>query len=133
MKYTPKQYAQALHQAVFESAPEYQEKILDNFVLILKRNGDLGKVNEIEQEFLRYERERKGIKEATVTSTRKLSGHEEKAIISELNELAGGHVELKQKIDKNLIGGVVVQLGDIRIDGSLRKNIQDLKDQLVKE
>ncbi len=131
MRFTPKQYAQALHQAIFESAPADQEKILDNFVTVLKENGDLGRLDEIEKEFFSCEREAKGIKLAEVTTAKALKDTEEQKIIGELNKYVGAQVELKTKIDEGLLGGVVVRIGDEFIDGSVRRNLKDLKEQLI--
>lgn len=132
MKYSPKQYAQALHQAIFESRPQDQEKILDNFVAVLKANGDLGMLDEIESAFFAYEREIKGVKLAEVTAARTITNAEEEKIIRELNEYVGGKVELKKQVDEGLIGGVMIKIGDELIDGSVRGNLQDLKERLTK-
>lgn len=131
MKFTSKQYAIALHHALFESKPDDQEKILDNFAQVLKQNGDIGRMDEIEQEFFTYEKEAKGIKMADVTSAHELSTNQEQEIIKELNEHIGGQVELRKKIDEGLIGGVVIRVGDELIDGSVKKNLKDLKSKLV--
>lgn len=132
MTYSPKQYAQALHQAIFESRPEDEERILDNFVQVLKLSGDLLKADAIEQEFLNYEREIKGIQTAEVISAKKLSVAEEQRILKELNAYVGGKVELKSQVQAGLVGGVVIKLGDLLLDGSVRRTLEDLKDQLVK-
>lgn len=105
---------------------------MDNFVSVLKENGDLGKIDEIEREFFNYEREAKGIKVAKVTTAKELSGAEEQWIIKELNDYVGGRVELKKRVDQGLVGGVVIRLGDELIDGSVKKNLKDLKEQLSK-
>ncbi len=132
MKYTSKQYAQALHRAVSESAPAAQDKILDNFVAVLKENGDFSRVDEIQEEFLNYEREARGIKLAEVTTAHTLSGGEEKKIVEDLNKYVRGQVELKKKVDEGLVGGVVIRIGDELIDGSVKKTLRDLKNELIK-
>lgn len=131
MKYTTKQYAAALFQAVFESRPQDQERVLDNFAAVLKENRDLGKLNEIEHEFFNYERESRGVSLAEITTAQPMSLASEQKIIRELNEYVGGQVELKKKVDEGLVGGVVIKLGDELIDGSVRKNLKDLKKQLI--
>lgn len=127
MKFTPKQYAQALHEAVSETAPAHQDQILDNFAQILKHNGDLSKIDEIEKEFLSL----LGIKQAQVTSSRAFSQEEEKRIISQLNEYAGGKVELKKKVDEGLVGGMVIKIDDELLDGSVKRSLTDLKHKLL--
>lgn len=131
MKYSSKQYAFALHQALSESRPQDQEKILDNFVKILKENGDLGRFEEIESQFLEISRIASGVKLAEIASARELTKPEEAKIVQELNEYIGGKVEIKKKVDQSLIGGVVIRVGDERIDGSVKGNLMDLKTKLT--
>ena len=129
MEFSAKQYAQALHEAVSETKPQEQEKILDNFAQILKHNGDLSKIDEIEKEFLSL----RGIRQVQITSTRAFSEAEEKRIISELNEYVGAKVELRKKVDEGLLGGVVIKVDDELIDGSVRMSLKDLKNKLINE
>ena len=132
MKYTSSQYAIALHRAIFESRPADQEKILDNFVSVLKQNADLSLLDQIEQEFHKYERESKGIQLAEVTTAKPLTPEQEKQLIADLNEHVAGQVELKKKVDEGLLGGIVVRIGDELMDGSVKRNLQELKNELIK-
>lgn len=132
MKLTAKQYAQAFHQAILESRPEDEDKVLNNFVSILKERGDLGLLDDIEEEFHQYDRQSKGIQMGQITSARELSKTDEHHIIKQLNDYVGGHVELKAKVDEGLVGGVVIKLGDQLIDGSVKKSLADLKNELIK-
>ncbi len=132
MTFSPKQYATALYQAISESAPADESKILDTFATVLKENGDLGKLDDIEREFIEESKVVGGERMAEVTSAKKLSQSEEAKIIRELNDYLGHKVELKTKVDARLLGGVVIKVGDELIDGSVKKTLRDLKNQLVK-
>ena len=129
--YTAKQYAAALHQAITESSPKDQDKILDNFVTMLKANGDLGMLDEIETEFWKEDRQGRGVKLAEITTAKPLDREQEAKIINDLNKHVGGQVELKKKVDEGLIGGIVVKIGDEMIDGSVKKVLQELKGKLT--
>ena len=48
-----KQYVRALHDALHEVGPEDQDKVLDNFVVVLKEQNHLDLMSEIEEEFLK--------------------------------------------------------------------------------
>lgn len=104
---------------------------MDNFVAVLKENGDIGNLDAIESEFSAYEKEARGIVTAQVTTAKSLGAEQEKKIVAELNEYISGQVELKKKVDEGLIGGVVVKIGDELLDASLRRNLQDLKKKLI--
>ena len=130
MTYTPKQYAAALFQSLQDTKPAGHDQILDNFVAILRQNGDLGKLPEIETVFYDFERDSEGIKLASVTAARELSKTEQEKIVHALNLYAGSKVELKEKVDERLIGGIVVKIGDEMIDGSVERSFMDLKNNL---
>lgn len=130
MKYTAKQYAQALFEALSESKPDHHEQVLDNFAALLKERGDLGKFAEIEIVFAEYEKTSRGIKSAEITTARELTDREEIGVINQLNDFLATNVELKKRIDKGILGGVVVRLEDKLIDGSIKRNLQDLKNNL---
>ncbi len=130
MKYTPKQYAEALHRALQETHPDHHDRVLDNFVFFLQQRGSLGRFAEIETAFVDIDRVSKGIKTAEITTARKLAHNEEEKIMKELNSYLGSTVELKTKIDEGILGGVVVRFDDKLIDGSIKGNLRNLKNEL---
>ncbi|MBI2355624.1 MAG: ATP synthase F1 subunit delta [Candidatus Doudnabacteria bacterium] len=127
MKFSARQYAAALHEVAINTSPKDLDKILDNFVRILSENNDLRMFGEIEAEFHKKELESKGIKQAEVASSHPLNSDNEKQIVEVLNKYLKGKVELKKKIDENLIGGVVVAVDDLMIDASVKKSLAELK------
>jgi F-type H+-transporting ATPase subunit delta len=128
MKLTSTQYAQALFDAVSETAPQDHDKVLDNFVKILAQNGDLGKYEEIDNEFRKLKLESQGIKEAEVTLAKEAQMNH--TIIEELNKVVKGKLEIKQKIDASIIGGVVVRVDDTLIDASVKTQLKNLNQNL---
>ncbi len=130
MKFTAKQYAQALHDALENTAPAEVDRVLDNFVQVLAENNDLGLFDEIAAQLHKQELEKKGIKQAEVTSAHSLNSENEKQVIDTLNRHVKSKFELKRKIEENLIGGVVVQVDDLMIDASIKKNLEELRKEL---
>src|SRR3989338_8278666 len=92
-----KNYAKALFDSLQETAPNDQDKVLDNFVKLLAANNDLRLFSEIESEFHKMELGQKGIKEAEVTTAKPLSRQNEQQIVVELNKLVDSKVELKKQ------------------------------------
>jgi len=132
MKFTPKQYAQALIEALQDTSPKDQEKVLDNFVKVLAENNNLRLFDQISQEFHTLDLAKKGIVQATATSAHPINKENEKAIIEELNKLAKKKIELKTKVDENLIGGIIIQMEDQMIDASVKNQLEQLKNNLTK-
>lgn len=130
MRYTAKQYAAALHEALSETRDE--EKVLDNFAAVLMQNGDNGLMDQIESEYGGIARLKAGITEATVRSAKPLDRDTGQLIVDKLNEHIKGEVELKKRVDEGLLGGAVIRVGDEMIDASVKKSLSDLQKELVK-
>lgn len=70
---------------------------------------------------------RKGIEEATVTTTFPLDAALQKEFESIVARISGKKVELTQKVDESIIGGFVLKIGDRQIDDSLSSKLSALK------
>lgn len=132
MKLSAKQYAKALYDTLQETNPKDQDTVLDNFVKALALNNDLRLFEEISNEFHRLELEKKGIKQAEVRSAHPLTKDNERQIIEELNKIVNAKVELKTQVDEKLVGGVMIKVDDLLIDASVKKSLQELKENLSK-
>ena len=128
MRYTNLQYAQALYASLQDTNPKDYDQVIENFIAILKANGDLGAYEEIIAVYERYDKEQRGIKEVEVTAAMPTSVN--KSLLNELNEIVGKNIEVKQKIDANIIGGVIIKVDDALIDGSVKRQLENLEDSL---
>jgi F-type H+-transporting ATPase subunit delta len=130
MKFTAKQYAQALLESLEATAPADTDKVLDNFVATIAENNDFKLYEEIISEFHKLDLAKKGVKQADVSSAHPLNSENEKQIVEALNDYVKGKVELKKQIDESLIGGVVVRMDDVLIDASVKNSLEQLKKDL---
>src|SRR3989344_8641719 len=124
MKFSTKQYAQALRDAISDTDPKDLGKVLENFVAVLAENNDIRKFDEIASEFHKLEVTDKGLKLAEVTSAHQLSKQQEHEIIEQLNTIVGSKVELKKQVDDRLIGGLVIRVDDSLIDASVKNSLE---------
>jgi F-type H+-transporting ATPase subunit delta len=122
-------YAKALYDSIHEVRPEDQDKVLDNMVKILAQNGDLGLFDQIEEEYKRLESGSQGIRQVEVSSAHPIHSKE---LIKDLNKIVGDKVQIKEKIDEDLIGGVVVRVDDTLIDASVKNSLKHLKNVIAK-
>jgi F-type H+-transporting ATPase subunit delta len=130
MKFSIRQYAEALHLSFQDVAPKDHDTIIDNFLAILKDNGDLEHYETIVLEYERLDKEDRGIKTVEVTAAREATINKE--LIHELNKIVGKDIDLKKKIDEQLVGGVMVQVDDTLIDASVKGQLGKLKNALSK-
>ena len=133
MKITPKQFALSLYEAV-EGKPAVQVKaVVKKFVELLAENNMLNKADKISAEFIKIWNEKYGIVEASATSANGLDKASIKLLENYIAELSGAkEVVLNEKIDKNILGGVVIRYGDRVVDGSLRTSLEELKNKMIK-
>ena len=129
MRYTHTQYAQALYESFQDTKPKDHDTIIENFVKVLQKNGDLSEYEKIIAVYEEYDRQQRGIKEVEVTTTGEVKLN--KGILDELNVVVGKNTEIKHKVDNNLIGGVVIKVDDTLIDGSVRNHLNNLHDTLT--
>ena len=54
-----------------------------------------------------------------------------KELETELSKKYNKNVTLENKVDKNVLGGVLVRLGNTQIDGSVKTRLNNIKDQLT--
>ena len=99
-------------------------KTFKNFlsVLIVKRR--IFFIGKIIKNFIKLITKKKGILEASLISSKELSKEEIKKISEELSKSIGSTVNFDYKVDKNLIGGLKVQLGSLMIDSSIKNKLK---------
>lgn len=85
----------------------------------------------IVDEYRALSNEARGILIADVTTASAASKKQQKAIADKLEQVTGKKVELRLHEDKPLIGGVVVKIGDRRIDGSVAGRLETMKRKLL--
>jgi F-type H+-transporting ATPase subunit alpha len=91
-----------------------------NFVGLLVENHRLTAVHDIHELYEALRREREGVVEAEIASAYPLDDAQLKTLVSDLERRFKRKVEPNVSIDKELIGGVRIAVGDEVIDGSVR-------------
>jgi F-type H+-transporting ATPase subunit delta len=98
-------------------------------ILVQKRREPL--FDKVVTEFDRLVDQHEGRVRASVTTARELDVELLEALRAALEERTSKKVVLRQRIDPDVIGGVRVNLGDIVLDGTLRRGLQDLRRSLA--
>ena len=102
----------------------------ENFVRVLAENGRLGVVTEIRAHFEALKNEREGTVEAEIYTAFELAPAQVADLVSRLEKSSGRKVKARVSVDKSLIGGVKVVIGDKVIDGSARAQLSALENAL---
>ena len=107
------------------------EELLRNFLLVLVDKGRTGQLEEIAREFERLVAEHEGIVHAELTTAVELSDAEARDLLARIEDSTGRKVEATRKVDPDLIGGIVLQVGSYRLDGSVRGRLNRLRRELA--
>jgi len=107
-------------------------KTTSNFLRILLRNSRLTEIREINEKLASVLEERSGTISAQITSARVLSEAEKAEMQMNLSKLTGKTVSLNFAIDETLIGGVVTRIGSTVYDGSVKTQLEELKQQMIR-
>ena len=123
-KVAPKHYAQALLRISVDSDVN---NVLDNFLSLIQKNGQLSKLGEILNEYERIALEKK----EGIAADLSIAVSANRGKISELaKQIKIPGIEkfkITARDDKDLLGGFKLRVKDILIDASLKKKITDLK------
>ena len=102
----------------------------ENFVRVLAENDRLALLPQIREQFEMLKDEREGVIEAEVQSAFELSDAQLKDIVQRLEKKTGRKIRARVALDRELIGGVKILLGDKVIDGSARAQLGALETAL---
>ena len=102
----------------------------ENLVRLLAENGRLDVLAEIRMQYEALRDEREGVVEAEVHTAFALEDAQLADLVARLEKKTGRKVRASVHVDKNLIAGVKVVLGDKVIDGSARAQLSALETAL---
>ena len=103
-----------------------------NFVAVVTAHERMGELQEMLTAYLQLADRDTGIAEAEVTSARPLDESGRRAIEAGITALTGEtQVRATYREDPELLGGAVIKVGSTVYDGSVRGQLQQMKQRLV--
>ena len=106
-------------------------KNLQKFLLLLIEKRRIFFVNKIIESFLRFCSQKRGEIKASLISSKELSQTELNNISTDLSKSMGSTLKFDYKVDKELIGGLKLQLGSIMIDTSIRNKLKKYEQAML--
>src|SRR5215213_3166952 len=107
------------------------DELVRNFVLLLSEKGRTTQLPEIYREFDALVAEEAGRLTVQLTTAYELSDDEAASILKKIEQSSGRTVEATRTVDPALIGGIVLQVGSHRLDGSVRGRLNRMRHDLV--
>ena len=117
--------------AVVLLAPEGADQLFRDFLVLLADNRRLGLLPEIAGLYEELRADAEHVVKARVTSAAELPAGELEGIRAALKKRFGRDVDVESAIDASLIGGAVIDAGDVVIDGSLKGKLERLQAALA--
>jgi F-type H+-transporting ATPase subunit delta len=102
-----------------------------NLARLLARKGRTALAPDIASEFGRLVQERQGVARARALTAVPLSELEKDGLARRLEQQTGLRIVLETEVDPNLLGGVVIQIGDRLVDASTKARLASLRESLV--
>ena len=99
------------------------------FFNIITRKGRESYLEEIAKSFIDLYKTNKGIRIAHITTAIPLDAATRERIITIVKQTKGNQLELVEKVDKDLIGGFILRVGDEQVDTSISKELRNLKSE----
>jgi F-type H+-transporting ATPase subunit delta len=101
-----------------------------NLFRLLRRKSRLGLGPDIASFFRELVDEERGVVRALVTSAVELDADRRVELERQLARQTGKQVTVETQVDPNILGGLVVRIGDRMVDGSTRARLRTLRTQL---
>ena len=116
--------------AVLEAAAGEPDELVSNFLSLIAEKGRAGSIEGIRAELDRMVAQAEGQLNVTLTTAYELSDQEAKDIVGRIEQASGRKVEAVQKVNPDLIGGIVLQAGSLRADASVRGRLDRMRLEL---
>lgn len=98
-----------------------------NILLYILDKGRINCIKYIVAEYLKIYYRKNRILDVRATFTKELTEEQKKKLIDKLSQKTGKEINLEIKIDKNILGGGIIRIGDKIIDGSIRRELDNWK------
>ncbi len=102
-----------------------------NFLRVLLANYRMPLLEEAIEAYRKIANDRLGIVQVIISSASDLSPAERESVAAQFRELTGKQVEPEFRIEGQLLGGILAQIGSTVYDGSVRGNLARIREQLT--
>jgi F-type H+-transporting ATPase subunit delta len=117
--------------SLLEELARDADELVRNFVRLAAEKGRAGELPEISAELDALVARAQNRLAVELTTAYELSDAEATSIVQAIEKASGRTVEATRAVDPSLIGGIVLQVGSHRADGSVRGRLERLRHELA--
>jgi F-type H+-transporting ATPase subunit delta len=107
------------------------DELLRNFVRLASEKGRAAELSEMSAELEALVAREQNRLAVELTTAYELSDDEARSIVDKIQQASGRSVDATRTVDPGLIGGIVLQVGSFRADGSVRGRLERLRRELA--
>ncbi len=108
-------------------------KNLKNFFLLLIEKRRIFFISKIMESFLKLCLSKRGELKASLISSKELTNYELENISKDLSSSMGSTIKFDYKVDKELIGGLKLQVGSFMIDTSIKNKLKKIEQRMLEK
>ena len=128
----PTNSVQDLNNVLSKIAEVYNlNKLLIKFLSFLISKRRFFFVQLILQDFVNTCSQKRGEVKAELISSKELSRDQIDQIKNDLSQNFNSKIKLDYKFDKSLIGGLIIQVGSIMVDTSIKNKLQQIENKMI--
>jgi F-type H+-transporting ATPase subunit delta len=116
---------------VLERVAARADDLVRNFVRLVAEKGRAGELVEISAELDALVAQAQNRLSVELTTAHELSDADAKSIVQQIEKASGRTIEATRTVDPSLMGGIVLQIGSHRADGSVRGRLERLRHELA--
>ncbi len=107
------------------------DELVVNFVRVIAEKGRAAELPQIVDELDALVAEEEKVLDVELTTAYELTDDVFKDILDRIEQASGRKVQASRSVDPNLIGGIVLQAGSMRLDASVRGRLERLRQELA--
>ena len=116
---------------VLEQITAGADELVRNFVRLAAEKGRGGELADMNAELEALVARAQNRLTVELTTSYELSDDEARSIVEMIERASGRKIEATRSVDPSLIGGIVLQIGSHRADGSVRGRLERLRHELA--
>jgi F-type H+-transporting ATPase subunit delta len=116
---------------VLEELTAGADELVRNFVRLVAEKGRAGEIAEMSVELDALVARAQNRLAVELQTAHELTDEEAASIVKTIEQASGREVEATRSVDPSLIGGIVLQVGSFRADGSVRGRLERLRQELA--
>jgi F-type H+-transporting ATPase subunit delta len=102
-----------------------------NFLKVVATKGRLDALRAAHREFVKQYDQHRGIVRVKLVTASPVSPQVQQSIRQTLIGMLGGEPTIEAQVDPELIGGLVLRVGDAVYDGSVARQLQKMREQMI--